>query len=287
MRKDRASTAFSRPLPVQSMDHIFISYRRNDSGEFIPQLVKRLSKVFAVDKIFHDKVSIAVGDNFVERIDNAIAQCGAFISVIGPQWLAEKGETGPNRLFDGNDFVRIEIQSAIERGLSIVPVLLNGATMPRDEMLPDKLQPLTKINAVELCQTDPDRNFEPLVEAIELGLEYARFQAHDRIIKDAWARKFSQDFRDGKLKMRGNMFLCQFCKEYFEPDKNTMSSCSYHPDFPTSIGSAGPAYDYAEVWEFPCCGQIVKGDITLGGVDVEPPVSPGCRAGMHQPYEDN
>jgi YVTN family beta-propeller protein len=131
---------------------IFISYRREDTAGHAGRLYDRLSERFGEDQVFMD-LTIEPGADFVRRIDEGVASCAVLIALIGDEWLsAEVGGDG-RRLDDPRDFVRLEISSALERGIPVIPVLVHGASMPQPEELPDALAQLARRNAIELSDT--------------------------------------------------------------------------------------------------------------------------------------
>lgn len=134
---------------------IFISYRRSDSIAEAGRVYDKLVEAFGPERIFKDVDNIPYGADFVEYLDQAVAQCDVLIPLIGRSWLAAADSHGKRRLDDPNDFVRIEIASALKRDILILPVLIGGATMPAPSDLPDNLQPLTRRNAAQ-ARYDPD-----------------------------------------------------------------------------------------------------------------------------------
>jgi hypothetical protein len=50
--------------------------------------------------------------------------------VIGPRWLELSDEQGNRRIDDSSDIVRIEISTALQRGIPVIPILLNGTKIP-------------------------------------------------------------------------------------------------------------------------------------------------------------
>ncbi|HEX2992460.1 MAG TPA: hypothetical protein VHO49_17375, partial [Anaerolineales bacterium] len=71
------------------------------------------------------------------------------------------------RLDDPEDFVRIEIESALRRDIPVIPLLVRGAQMPADEDLPPGLQSLVYRNGIPI-RPDPDfhRDMDRLVAAL-------------------------------------------------------------------------------------------------------------------------
>jgi hypothetical protein len=122
--------------------HIFINYRRDDSSSAAGRLYDRLSSHFASNQIFIDVDNLAPGVDFVEAIEQSVGSCDVLIAVIGGRWLISSDEEGRRRLDNPDDFVRIEIATALKRGIRVIPVLVEGALMPRSRDLPDDLKSL-------------------------------------------------------------------------------------------------------------------------------------------------
>ena len=91
------------------MARIFLSYRRDDSGEYAGRLYDRLRQHFGPNNLFMDVDTIALGLDFVEAIENAMGSCDALLAVIGRQWLDSTDNTGQRRVDNPEDFVRLEI----------------------------------------------------------------------------------------------------------------------------------------------------------------------------------
>jgi len=129
---------------------IFISYRREDSAYAAGRLYDRLGLHFGSDRVFMDIDTIGLGEDFVQVIENAVASCDVLVCIIGKQWLKATSSTGQKRLEDPSDFVRLEIVSALDLGVDVIPILLDGAEMPNLETLPTVLEPLTRRNGLEI-----------------------------------------------------------------------------------------------------------------------------------------
>jgi hypothetical protein len=147
----------------------FISYRRSDSQAATGRLYDRLNTAYP-GRFFRDVSGIGVGVDFLKEIERAVGSSVALIAVIGPTWASAE-EAGRKRLADPEDFVRIEVSTAIQRGIRIIPVLVGGAAMARDDELPDALRPLRRWNAVQLVEEYYEEGIERLIEALrpELG----------------------------------------------------------------------------------------------------------------------
>jgi uncharacterized membrane protein YhaH (DUF805 family) len=130
---------------------IFISYRRGDDQSAAGRLYDRLLQHFDREQLFMDVDAIEPGVDFVKTLDEQVAACIAFIAVIGPRWLIARGNDGNPRLDNPTDYVRLEIESALKRDIRVIPVLVDGASMPRPSDLPPSLQALARRNAVEIA----------------------------------------------------------------------------------------------------------------------------------------
>ena len=97
-----------------------------------------------------DLDTIRGGDNFETVIEEKISQCDVLLAVIGERWLTSTRVNGSRRLDMADDFVRLEIDKALERGVRVIPVLVGGATMPRQDDLPNDLRPLSVRQAMDL-----------------------------------------------------------------------------------------------------------------------------------------
>ncbi|CAD5374890.1 TIR domain-containing protein [Rubrivivax sp. A210] len=135
--------------PVQ----IFISYRRDDSAGYARALYDELARHFGADRVFIDVDDIAAGQAFADVIAQAVGQSRVVLVLIGPRWLGERPGQPP-RLADAGDFVHREIAGALAQGLTLVPLLLDGARMPEPALLPPPLRALASHNAMEISPTN-------------------------------------------------------------------------------------------------------------------------------------
>lgn len=129
---------------------IFISYRRDDSEGEARRLFDELNRAFGSEGVFMDVAGIRPGIDFRVAIDENIVSCGVLLAIIGPRWLGITDAAGGRRLDDPNDFVALEIASALERNVPVIPVLVHETKMPRADQLPDGLKDLAYRNSVEL-----------------------------------------------------------------------------------------------------------------------------------------
>jgi hypothetical protein len=131
--------------------NIFISYRRDDAAGHAGRLCDRLDEHFR-GCVFMDVTGIAPGANFVRALEHKLASCQVLIVVIGKSWLSitneRVGRAEP-------DHARIEVATALRsKGVTVIPVLVQGARMPSPGQLPPDLRPLADHHALEI--TEPD-----------------------------------------------------------------------------------------------------------------------------------
>ena len=134
---------------------VFICYRRKDSQPFADRIYDWLERAFEPDNIFKDIDTIPLGRDFRRILEEAVVRCEALLVVIGPRWLGETDESGRRRVDDPGDWVRIEIETALERDIPVIPLLVDGASFPREEDLPPSLQKLVYRHGTPV-RPDPD-----------------------------------------------------------------------------------------------------------------------------------
>jgi hypothetical protein len=162
---ERLEQAPAKSKPARSA-RIFISYRRADSADVTGRIYDRLAEHFGASAIFKDVDSIPPGIDFKEHLEKAVGKCKIFLVVIGDTWL-KNDDLLNDRLQDPRDFVRIEIEAALNRKIRIIPLLVRGASMPAEEKLPTSLQKLVYRNAIPI-RPDPDfhRDMDRLIAAV-------------------------------------------------------------------------------------------------------------------------
>jgi formylglycine-generating enzyme required for sulfatase activity len=129
---------------------IFISYRRGDSEGQARALSLELADYVDDKGVFMDVDSVALGRDFRRSLHESLESCDVVLALIGPNWLDSKDAAGRRRLDDPSDFVRLEIATALKRNIQVTPVLLQGAAMPTEQVLPDDLKDLAFRNGFEL-----------------------------------------------------------------------------------------------------------------------------------------
>jgi hypothetical protein len=132
--------------------------------------------------VFMDVNAIQPGRDFRKAIDESIHKCSVLLAVLGRDWLELKDASGQRRLDDETDFVRLEIASALQRDIPVVPVLVRGAKMPRAEQLPADLRELAYRNAVELTHARWKSDVRVLIQALRPYLEASREEVSPQLV---------------------------------------------------------------------------------------------------------
>jgi hypothetical protein len=130
---------------------VFISYRREDTSGQAGRLYDALAKQFGQENVFMDVDTIDIGVEFNDAIESAVASCDVLFAMIGPRWLTVADSRGERRLSRADDYVRLEIETALARNIRVVPALVGGAVMPAADDLPGTLEPLARRNALEMA----------------------------------------------------------------------------------------------------------------------------------------
>jgi ABC-type amino acid transport substrate-binding protein len=156
---------------------IFINYRRDDTDFPAGWLYERLASRFGESQVFKDVDSIQLGDDFVEVINEAVGSCDVLLAVIGDQWLSVVDQAGRRRLDSPDDFVRLEIEAALARDVRVIPILVEGARMPRADELPPSLARLARRQALELNPNRFDADTSRLIDVLDRNITEIRGQS--------------------------------------------------------------------------------------------------------------
>ena len=157
-----------------SADRVFISYRRDDAAGYAGRLEEALERRLGRGSVFRDVLDIAPGADFVEAIRQRLAGADVVLVLIGPRWAGGDG-SGTRRIDDAQDFVRLEVQVALEGQARVIPVLLPGARMPGEAELPEPLKPLARRNALSLGDGSWDADVARLADGLGIAPRRTRW----------------------------------------------------------------------------------------------------------------
>nr|CAA6830583.1 MAG: Unknown protein [uncultured Thiotrichaceae bacterium] len=144
---------------------VFISYRRDDSSGYTLAIYEKLKAVLSDEKVFMDLDDIPHGEDFAKHIEKVLNKANTVLVMIGEGWLNASNAQG-RRLDDPNDFVRLEIATALKRGIQVIPVLLKNAQMPDRDDLPEDLQDLCMRNGIRIYDDQFDASIQRLIMSI-------------------------------------------------------------------------------------------------------------------------
>jgi len=153
---------------------VFMSYRREETAYAAGWLFDRLVEHLGAGQVFKDVDSIELGDDFVDAIATAVGSCDVLLALIGDQWLTITDEHGSRRLDDPSDFVQLEIEAALTRGVRVIPILVEGARMPRADELPPSLGGLVRRQALELSPSRFEFDTSRLLRVLDKTLAELR-----------------------------------------------------------------------------------------------------------------
>ncbi|MGD9980752.1 MAG: toll/interleukin-1 receptor domain-containing protein [Hyphomonadaceae bacterium] len=152
------------------MGAVFISYRRGDASGTSGRLFDRLQHALGRANVFMDVDSIEPGLDFVEVLNRHLEHCEVMLVVMGPAWLTAVDQAGRRRIDDEDDFVRMEIGTALARGIRVIPVVVDGAHPVGSVELPEDLKLLSRRQALVIRHdrfgADVDQLIETLIKIV-------------------------------------------------------------------------------------------------------------------------
>lgn len=245
------------PAPSQTEKRIFISYRRSDCQPQANAINDGLRHRLRPARVFMDIDSIPAGVDFAEHIREEIEMCDVVLVLIGDNWISATDQDGRRRIDNPDDFVRLEIENAFSASrVSVVPVLVEGAEMPRATDLPESLQRLARINAIELSDQRWTSDIERLAGEIKRLEAYQQERAkRARDIQDqghavAAAEATSPAFQPPSPAESRNMRLADVRVDRIRvvigsmPTSFQTKDVSDHPDARAAHGALADAVNY-------------------------------------------
>ena len=180
-------------------------------------------------QVFKDVDSIELGDDFVEVITRAVGSCDVLLALIGDRWLTITDEDGRRRLDDPDDFVRLEIEAALTRNVRVIPILVDGARMPRVAELPPSLAELVRRQALELSPARFDFDTGRLLKVLNTTLAEVRTAQEDAASTTAPA---------GKAPDSGTTELPEAPERREQAEPSPTPSIQQTPATPPAVGPA-------------------------------------------------
>ncbi len=145
---------------------VFISYRRDDSKWFARSLNETLSSTLGDKRVFIDVADIDLGVDFTQAINDTLQKCKVLVAIIGEHWLSASNDQG-RRIDDPDDYVRLEIATALKRNIRVIPVLVENASMPLASDLPEEIKALAHRNAIQLSHANFEDGAKRLTDTLK------------------------------------------------------------------------------------------------------------------------
>jgi TIR domain len=146
---------------------LFVCYRRDDTQDAADRLHERLVQTYGAERVFMDADNVPLGVNFVRYISEQLRQCGVVLVMIGRNWSKVTDEAGHRRLDDPADHVRVEIKTALGLGVPVIPLLVQDASMPRANELPEDIRDLAFQNGMPLPRAFWGQSVDKLLRALD------------------------------------------------------------------------------------------------------------------------
>jgi len=147
---------------------IFLSYRRKDTASAAGRLHDYLEREFGADMVFKDIHDIGLGTDFRKAIGKTLMDCKVVLVLIGDRYVSLTDAEGNIRIMNPNDYVNIEVSTALafKDQKLVIPILINGARMPKRDQIPESMEALTWQNSKKLSNDYWKTDIERLIKAI-------------------------------------------------------------------------------------------------------------------------
>jgi pterin-4a-carbinolamine dehydratase len=156
LREGRRQLACDKRPRVPKMGYemqglAFISYRREDTGPIAQVLYLQLKSRFGSGQLFMDVNSLPAGCQWPQRVQDKLLKATVVLAMIGPSWLTASDQWGRRRLDFPDDWVHLELGTALDRDKPIIPLFVGHKfDAPPPDALPDGLQGIFRREGMEL-----------------------------------------------------------------------------------------------------------------------------------------
>lgn len=148
------------------MPNVFVNYRTGDEESVATMIARELAGRFGSERIFFASNSIELGHRFPAELVRAVEECDALLAVVGPRWAEVRGADGRPALDSEQDWTRREIQTALDRGILVIPVLVGRVTRIDRTVLPDDLRELADCQYRRFDHRNADSDLRALGDAL-------------------------------------------------------------------------------------------------------------------------
>jgi hypothetical protein len=148
----------------------FISYRKADTSSAARLLYMSLTPLLGKENLFFDVEVLKPGMNWRQAIKTSANSPGVLLALIGPRWLeALQARSQRAAVEDVDDVARKEIEYSLTNmvDVGVIPVLVEGASMPKADQLPHTIRALTDIQAQPLRDDTYEDDVNRLVDRLK------------------------------------------------------------------------------------------------------------------------
>lgn len=149
---------------------VFISYRRQEASYLAAWLHDALIHRLGSENVFLDIDCIKPGADFIHSIELALRHSAVVLVIIGSEWLID--DQGIRRIDASDDPVRLEIEIALSEEITVLPILLDDAKMPRANDLPPSIAELTRINSLRIRRDSARSDLSMLLQVVEAQIPH-------------------------------------------------------------------------------------------------------------------
>ncbi|MFJ9725784.1 toll/interleukin-1 receptor domain-containing protein [Streptomyces sp. NPDC101209] len=149
------------------MTGVFINYRTGDGEKEAVVIDNELRRVFGDDNVFRDRRAMKPGTHFPQELKRRLETSSVVLVLIGRNWLKATDGSGNRRIDDPTDYVHYEIRRALGLGKTVVPLLLDGAPLPRWDELPTAIARLAEQQISQLAITYAHEQMDPIVKFLK------------------------------------------------------------------------------------------------------------------------
>ena len=164
---------------------VFVSYRRRDSAEMAKRIATAVDEALPNVDLFLDTQRIDPGDPWPLRLKQGLENSWVLLAVIGPNWAASLESSSSSAPVRARrrlrprrrskkaqrdaptiDYVQMEIEWMLERQMPVLPVLVDGASMPDQTAVPATMAELCRRQALSLRPDALSDDFESLAQRV-------------------------------------------------------------------------------------------------------------------------
>lgn len=163
------------------MSGIFLSYRQNrrtgDGGserrvhaQLVEAIADRLGRHFGSGSVFLD-TTLRLASRYPDELRDRLERSGVLVMVVHREWLADLAERAApadkHRDDKDKDWVHFELATAIELGIPVLPLLIDGATQPTARELPGDIAEFAHQQAHRIQFGQWEHDVRRLIDAVE------------------------------------------------------------------------------------------------------------------------